>query len=156
MDTAQTDIATLNGLIKTTIDSVDGYREAAEDSHNSKFQSMFIARANEREQVVQKLQQHVTQLGGTAQDSGSVAAGAHRVFMNLRDAVTGRDDDAIIAEVERGEDFIKEKFESAISDNDLGADCRSVIVQCYESVRSGHDQMSDLKHAMQANAPSAM
>ncbi len=156
MDSHKTDIATINGLIKTTIDSIDGYREAAEDADNSQFQSIFFARANEREQVAQKLQQHVTQLGGTPEDSGSIAAGAHRVFMNLRDAITGADDKAIIAEVERGEDHIKEKFESAISDHDLSADSRALITQCYDSVKAGHDQMSDLKHATQANAPSAM
>jgi uncharacterized protein (TIGR02284 family) len=156
MDPHHTDISTLNGLIKTTIDSVDGYREAAEDANNSQFQSIFFARANEREQVAQKLQEHVTRLGGTPEDSGSITAGAHRVFMNLRDAITGADDDAIIAEVERGEDHIKEKFESAISDHDLSADSRALITQCYESVRSGHDQMSNLKHATQANARSAM
>lgn len=156
MDPHQTDISKINGLIKTTIDSIDGYREAAEDSDNSQFQSIFFARANEREQVAQKLQQHVTQLGGTPEDSGSITAGAHRVFMNLREAITGADDNAIIAEVERGEDHIKEKFESAISDDDLSADSRSLITQCYESVKSGHDQMSGLKHALQTNAPPAI
>ena len=49
----------------------------------------------------------------------AVLAGAHRVFMDLKSAITGNDDDAIIAEVERGEDLIKHKFEEAMSDSDL-------------------------------------
>jgi uncharacterized protein (TIGR02284 family) len=140
------DIETLNELIKTTIDSVDGYRAAAKDAESSQFQSMFFDRAN----VSTELQQYVQRNGGTPTNSGSIAAGAHRVFMNLRDAVTGADDRAIIEEVERGEDHIKDKFERAITDHDVSAEARNLINQCYKSVLQGHDQMRNLKHTMLA------
>ncbi|MFN3618981.1 PA2169 family four-helix-bundle protein [Sphingorhabdus sp.] len=150
MDIRNHDIETINSLIKTTIDSVDGYRSAAEDADSGQFQSIFFERANERQRVAEELRQHVRSLGGDPQDDGSVLAGAHRAFMNLRDAVTGRDDQAIIAEVERGEDHIKEKFEAAMQDGNLGTETRSLISQCYDSVKSGHDQMRDLKNGMRA------
>lgn len=151
MDARNHDIETLNDLIKTTIDSVDGYRSAAEDADSSQFQSIFFERANERQHVADELREQVRSLGGDPQDDGSVLAGAHRAFMNLRDAITGRDDAAVIAEVERGEDHIKAKFETAMQDSNLGPDTRSKISQCYESVKSGHDQMRDLKHGMNAS-----
>jgi uncharacterized protein (TIGR02284 family) len=144
------DIETLNELIKTTIDSVDGYRAAAKDAESSQFQSMFFDRANERETVSTELQQYVQRNGGTPTNSGSIAGGAHLVFMNLRDAVTGADDRAIIEEVERGEDHIKDKFERAITDHDVSAEARNLINQCYKSVLQGHDQMRNLKHTMLA------
>ena len=151
MDARNHDIATVNDLIKTTIDSVDGYRSAAEDADSNQFQSIFFKRANERQHVVEELRQHVLALGGDAQDDGSVLAGAHRAFMNLRDAVTGRDDQAVIAEVERGEDHIKAKYETALQDAELGTDTRALISQCFDSVKSGHDQMRDLKNGMTAS-----
>jgi uncharacterized protein (TIGR02284 family) len=150
MDVRNHDIETLNDLIKTTIDSVDGYRSAAEDADSHQFQSIFFERANERQQVAEELRQHVRALGGDPQDNGSILAGAHRAFMDLRDAVTGSDDQAVIAEVERGEDHIKAKFEDALEDGNLGTETRSMIGQCYESVKSGHDQMRDLKNGMRA------
>lgn len=150
MQSQDHDIETLNDLIKTTIDSVDGYRSAGEDADNSQFQSIFFARANERQEVTDRLQQHVRTLGGDPTDDGSIVAGAHRAFMNLRDAVTGTDDKAVIAEVERGEDHIKAKFEDALKDDDLGTETRSLISQCFQSVKSGHDQMSELKHSLNA------
>lgn len=154
MQSQDHDIETLNGLIKTTIDSVDGYRSAAEDANSSRFQTLFFDRANEREAVASQLQQYVQQHGESPEDSGSIVAGAHRMFMNLRDAVTGLDDTAIVAEVERGEDHIKAKFENAMSDNDVSAQARELISQCYKSVLQGHDQMRNLKHAMQTPDPS--
>jgi uncharacterized protein (TIGR02284 family) len=149
MESQNHDIETINDLIKTTIDSVDGYRAAGEDADNGQFKSIFFDRANERANVADRLSQHVRQLGGTPTDNGSIVAGAHRAFMNLRDAVTGTDDDAIVAEVERGEDYIKEQFETAMTDQDLSSETRSLIGQCFDSVKEGHDQMRDLKHGLQ-------
>lgn len=144
------DISTLNSLIATTLDSVDGYSEAAKDSENSRFTSLFTSRAAERRQVVTRLQQEVRTLGGNPEDDGTILAGAHRVFLNLKATLTGQDDKAIINEVEAGEDHIKAKFEDAIADRNLTLAVRTVIEQAYVSVKEGHDQMRDLKHSMQA------
>jgi uncharacterized protein (TIGR02284 family) len=69
----------------------------------------------------------------------------------LKSAVTGRDDKAVINEVERGEDHLKEKFEDALADSDLSPQVKAVVQECYTSVRQGHDQMSALKHSMAAH-----
>jgi uncharacterized protein (TIGR02284 family) len=140
MEPRHHEIETVNELIKTTIDSVDGYRSAAEDADSNQFQSIFFERANERQQVAEQLRDHVRSLDGDPEDAGSLAAGAHRMFMNLRDAITGSDDQAIIAEVERGEDYIKAKFEKALEDGNLGTETRTMISQCYDTVKSGHER----------------
>lgn len=144
------DISTLNALIATTIDSVEGYTEAAKDSAGGRFGTLFTSRAAERRQVATHLQTEVTRLGGDPEDDGTILAGAHRTFINLKSAVTGQDDQAIVNEVERGEDVIKAKFEKALKDTELSPQTRAAIEQAYTSVREGHDQMRDIKHAMQA------
>ena len=143
------DISTLNGLIATTIDSVDGYTEAAKDSESGRFGSLFTSRASERREVASRLQQEVTRLGGKAEDDGTVLAGAHRMFLNLKSAVTGQDDKAIINEVEAGEDHIKAKYEDALGDRALSPEVLQLIETCYGSVKAGHDEMRDIKHSMQ-------
>jgi len=143
------DISMLNSLIATTIDSVDGYTEASKESQSSQFTALFTSRATERRQVAARLQQEVTSLGGNPEDDGTVLAGVHRMFINLKTAVTGHDDKAIINEVEAGEDHIKDKFEDALRDLDLSPRVRSVIEGCYTSVKQGHDEMRDLKQSMQ-------
>ena len=144
------DIKTLNSLIATTLDSVDGYTEAAKDIENQRYGTMFVARAKERRQVVSDLQGEVRRLGGNPEDDGTVLAGAHRMFLDLKATVTGQDDKAIINEVERGEDHIKAKFDDAVVDNDLSPETRDAIQKANQSVQQGHDQMRDLKHALEA------
>jgi uncharacterized protein (TIGR02284 family) len=150
-DTNKNDIHVLNGLIKTTIDSVDGYRAAAEAKDTGRFVSMFFDRANEREDVVERLQDAVTAKGGNPEDDGSFLASAHRSFMGLKETVMGNDERAVVSEVERGEDVIKAKYEAALEDQNLSPDTRTLIADCYTSVKQGHDQMRDLKHSLEAN-----
>jgi uncharacterized protein (TIGR02284 family) len=144
------DISVLNDLVTTTIDSADGFERAAEDASAPRFVDMFRDFASERRQCVSTLQAAVRACGGTPNDDGSMAAGLHRRWLDLRDAISGGDDAAIIAEVERGEDHIKSKYEEAIADTDLSPATLSAIRSAYESVRAGHDRASALKHSMQA------
>jgi uncharacterized protein (TIGR02284 family) len=142
---------TLNTLIATLIDSVTGYEDAAANLEgSSRLQQLFRARASERSGIVEELRTEVRRLGGNAEDDGSFLGKAHQRFLDLKAAVAGRDEKAIINEVERGEDYLKEKFETALEHGDLSGDSRAVVERAYQSVRSGHDQMSALKHGMEA------
>lgn len=149
MSDSNHDISVLNGLIATTLDSVDGYSEAAKDCTNAHFVTMFTSRATERREVATRLQHEVTRLGGQPEDDGTALAGAHRMFLNLKATVTGQDDKAIVNEVEAGEDHIKAKFEDALEDKNLSPDVRASVQTCYGSVKEGHDEMRDLKHSME-------
>ena len=146
----QDQISTLNGLIETTVDSVTGYEDSAKNVDNERFREIFRSRADERQQVVQELRNEVRRLGGDPEESGSFLGKAHQRFEDLKAAITGRDEKSIINEVERGEDYIKGKFEAALQGDDLGAESREVVQRCFQSVREGHDQISQLKHGMEA------
>ena len=146
------EISTLNTLIATTIDSVTGYENSAKDVDNPRFAEIFRERANERQQVVAQLRSEVRRLGGNAEDDGSFLGKTHQRFEDLKAAITGKDEKSIINEVERGEDYLKEKFETALNSDTLSGESRSVVESCYQSVRSGHDQMSQLKHGMETQA----
>lgn len=144
------EISTLNTLIATTIDSINGYENSAKDVDNQRFAQLFRERATERQRVVEDLRKEVRRLGGDPEDSGSFMGKTHQRFEDLKSAVTGGDDKSIINEVERGEDYLKEKFEAALDSGTLSGESRSVVERCYQSVRSGHDQMSALKHGLES------
>lgn len=146
------EITILNTLTATLIDSVTGYRDAAENSDDQRFRQIFNDRADERSRCVDDLRGEVRRLGANPEDDGSFMGKTHQRFLDLKAAVTGRDEKSIINEVERGEDYLKEKFETALKDGDLSGDCRAVVERVYQSVRQGHDQMSSLKHGMENNA----
>ncbi len=146
------EITALNTLTATTIDSINGYEDSAKNVDNERFRELFRQRASERQQVVESLRGEVRRLGGDAEDDGSFMGKAHQRFEDLKAAVTGRDEKAIINEVERGEDYLKDKYEMLLKSDTLSSETRAVVEQAYETVRSGHDQISQLKHGMETTS----
>ena len=140
----------LKTLTSTLNDSVNGYRDAADHAEGSQFQQIFRDNAAERERVAGELAGDVRRLGGTPDEDGTMLGKTHQAFLDLKAAVMGRDDKAIINEVERGEDYLKEKFEAALADDKLTPESREIVERAFQSVRTGHDQISQLKHGLEA------
>jgi uncharacterized protein (TIGR02284 family) len=152
---ASHDVNVLNGLIETTLDSVDGYRRAAQESSSSRFSNAFMERANEREQILSRLRERVRELGGEPEDEGSLLARAHRAFLSLRDRITGSDDNSVLAEVDHGESYLKGKWDSALGDEQLSSETRRLVRECYDSVRRGHEDWRRAHIASSATGASA-
>ena len=149
MSSNEHDISLLNGLIETVIDSADGYKHAASAADASRFSEIFQRRGAERRELTSELQAQVRVLGGTPEDEGTLLASAHRMFSNLRHTISGGDK-AVIDDVEAGEDHIKAKFEDAVEDRDASPATAAIIARAYETVKAGHDEIRDLKHAIHA------
>ncbi|WP_185829214.1 ferritin-like domain-containing protein [Sphingomonas ginkgonis] len=146
---ADHDTGTLETLTSTLQDSINGYREAAEHAQDSRLKQVFDKFARDRSEVAGELGAEIRRLGGTPPENGSFLGKTHQVFLDLKSAITGRNDKAIVNEVERGEDYLKEKFEAALNATELAPESRSIIERAYQSVRQGHDQISDLKHGLE-------
>jgi len=145
------DVTTLSTLTTTLIDSINGYRDAAANLEGGhRFQQLFREMADERSQVAEDLRSEIRRVGGDPPDDGSLMGKAHQRFLDLKAAITGRDDQAVVNEVERGEDYLKEKFEAALA-TELSAESRSAVDRAFASVRKGHDRVSQLKHSLEAS-----
>jgi uncharacterized protein (TIGR02284 family) len=148
------EISTLNTLIATTIDSVTGYEDSAQNINDERLRELFRRNADERQRVVQELRSEVRRLGGDPEESGSFLGKAHQRFEDLKAAITGRDEKAIINEVERGEDYLKEKWQAALQSGTLKGETHDLVERLYQSIKAGHDQISQLKHAFEGQAHS--
>ena len=142
------DIKVLNGLIETTLDSADGYREAAEQTQDPHYRTLFERRSVERQAVVEDLSTAVRGLGGDPESHGSILAKAHRAFLDLKHALL-RNDDSVVGSIESGEGFIAAKFDKALQDTHISATTRETIRRAYAAVKAEHDQMEALKHSLE-------
>ena len=142
------DIKVLNGLIETTLDSADGYREAADETRDPHYRTLFERRGFERQQVVETLSEAVRGLGGDPESHGSILAKAHRAFLDVKHALL-RNDDSVVGSINSGESFIADKFERALEDKAISATTRETVRRAYASVKAEHDQMEALKHSLE-------
>ncbi|GLK48860.1 hypothetical protein GCM10017620_18330 [Brevundimonas intermedia] len=142
------DIKVLNGLIETTLDSADGYHEAAEQTEDPHYRTLFENRSAERRQVVEALSGAVRSLGGDPEPHGSILAKAHRAFLDVKHALL-RNDDSVVGSINSGEGFIADKFEKALEDTSISATTRETVRRAYAAIKIGHDEMHALKHSLE-------
>ena len=66
--------------------------------------------------------------------------------MGLREALSGNDVHAVLAEAERGEDAIKSKYEDVLQDGSA-APVSDVLQRQYVEIKQAHDRVRDLRDA---------
>jgi len=137
-------VSTLNDLIETCRDGEEGFKTAADAIKDNQIKSLFLNYSQERAQICQDLVQEVQKFGGKPEQSGHVGAALHRGWINIKQAVTGKDEKAVVDEAERGENVAMEHFQKALQET-LPQDVRSLIEREYTKVKQAHDRLSVLK-----------
>ena len=139
-------ISVLNDLVETCKDGQNGFRTAAEEIKNSELRTLFNTYSQQRAQFAAELQNEVRRLGGDSEDTGSTAAVLHRGWMNIKSAVTGENEGALISECERGEDSAVSAYEEAL-ENELPGNLRVIVERQFSQVKDAHDRIRSLETA---------
>lgn len=139
-------ISTLNGLIETCKDGQNGFKTASEGVERSELKTVFYEFAQQRSEFSGVLQGLVRSLGGDPESGGSMSAAIHRGWMDIKSLVTGKDEEAILNECERGEDYAKEAYTDALKTN-LPANIADVIGQQSQSVLAAHNRIKSLRNS---------
>lgn len=139
-------ISCLNTLIETCKDGQDGFKDAAEGIERSELKTLFYEFSQQRSEFVGVLQGLVRNLGGDPETSGSMSGAIHRGWINIKSAVTGKDEEAILNECERGEDYAKEAYSDA-QKKTLPANVADVIAQQAQAVQAAHNRVKALRNS---------
>lgn len=137
-------ISTLNGLIETCRDGQEGFKQAAEGVERSDLKTLFYEFGQQRATFVGELQDIVRTLGGDPENSGSFAGTLHRGWINIKAAVTGKDEAAILNECERGEDSAKNAYKEAL-ETALPAYVAQTVQDQYTAIQTAHDRVKALR-----------
>ncbi|MGH7536441.1 MAG: ferritin-like domain-containing protein [Gemmatimonadales bacterium] len=136
----------LNGLIETCKDGENGFRTAAEGVNDPSLQRLFLSYAQQRGEFAAELQACVAQVGGKPAVDGHLAGAFHRGWINIKAAVSGKDEGAIVAECERGEDVAVSNYRKAL-ESGFAADIRSIVERQFLQVKEAHDHVRSLERA---------
>lgn len=119
-------IATLNDLIETCRDGINGFQTAAEGVSSPIAKEVFLSRVHLIQKGLGDLDAAVQRLGGEPTDHGHPTAPMHRAWINIKSAVSDGDDKAIIDEVVRGEEVAVKHYREALA-KPLPADVRAMV-----------------------------
>ncbi len=143
--------ALLNELVETLKDGQKGYAEAMTDVEDADLKDTFKHLAVERSGYLTEIEDQMFKLDlkpDTDEGAkGSVTGAVHRAWIDLKSAITGKDRHSILAECERGEDYAKKAYKTALEAQDLPSSLKSVIEKQYQGVLAAHDKIRGLRDA---------
>ena len=136
--------STLNQLIQTCKDGENGFKVAAESVDDANLQHLLESYSQQRSEFAAELEAEVERLHQSSAKVGHVAAALHRGWMDIKSLATGREEAAIIAECERGEDVAVKAYEQGLGSR-LPADLRALVERQFLKVKEAHDQIRSLE-----------
>ncbi|AMB85501.1 aldehyde dehydrogenase [Pseudomonas agarici] len=146
-------ISVLNHLIEVSKDGQEGFKTCAEDIKSPELKALFVQLSGECEAAAVELQTEVRKLGGDPQTSTSVAGSLHRRWVDVKSLFTGKGEEAVLNEAERGEDHAKKAYQEALEKlakhNLLGL--HDLVNRQYQSVLRNHDQVKVLRNIARAS-----
>ena len=140
-------LSTINRLVETLKDGQEGFREASGAVQDHQLKSLFSEYSLQRSKFAGELQNYAITLGNSDPENTSSTAGAlHRAWINIKSAVSSRDDHAILSECERGEDSAVAEYKKAMEGN-LPSPLADIISRQYTDIKAAHDHVRSLRDA---------
>ncbi len=146
-------ISVLNHLIEVSKDGQEGFKTCSEDIKNPELKALFVKLASECEAAAVELQVEVRKLGGEPQTSTSVAGDLHRRWVDVKSLFTGKGEEAVLNEAERGEDHAKKAYHEALEKlaKHHTLELHDLVDRQYQSVLRNHDQVKALRNIARAS-----
>lgn len=129
----------LNSLLTAAQDSRKGYQTASEALEEGRFAALLQEFAYQREQMAAELANLILRYGGTPKENGTLTGAIHRVWINVKAAIT-KGDDAILAEAELSEEATLGAYQEAMKEA-LPDDVREVVRNQMSMVRLAHERL---------------
>jgi uncharacterized protein (TIGR02284 family) len=139
----------LNDLIEINNDRIAGYEKAIDElqPEDSDLKSLFVRMIGESHKHKLALATEVQALGTDAETGTTNSGKIYRAWMDVKAIFTGHDRKTILNNCEFGEDAAQKAYKTALEEEDLSANLRSVITEQKAELRVSHDEVKALRDA---------
>ncbi|UAB82177.1 PA2169 family four-helix-bundle protein [Marixanthomonas sp. SCSIO 43207] len=126
----------INDLLEKNYDAEKGYKKAAEIVDNNKLKQFFEEQAQNRYDFGHTLKDEIKNIGSTPDKGGSTTGDLHRAWMDIKSTFTSQDEEAILKEVQKGEEAAVEEYTNVINDTTLPPTTKTILEQQRNNVQS--------------------
>jgi len=143
-------ISDLKGLINTLNDGKEGYESAAEITDSPELKSLFAGFATQRETYANELTAHIAQHGGHSEnESGGILGALHRTWIDIKQALSSKEDIAILSAIETGEKAAIDKFDAALDDPNIHADHITLLQKQRTGIREALNEIETYRQRLE-------
>ena len=113
----------LKGLVNIVNDGKEGYESASETTDSIELKGLFLKYSAQRAGYAMELKEHIAQHGGDSEnEDGGILGSLHRTWIDIKQALSSKEDTAILGAIETGEKAAIEKFDKCLEDYASHAD----------------------------------
>ncbi len=150
METNREVIEDLKGLVNILNDGKEGYISATEVANSAELKSMFLELADQRAGYAEELKSHILQHGGESEnEEGGVLGALHRTWIDIKQALSSKEDEAILGAIETGEKAAIEKYDEVLEERGMHADHigmlqkhRTGILEALKRIETYHSHLA--------------
>lgn len=143
-------IGILKGLIQICRDGAEGFKTCTQDAKDPSLKMYFQDRAHSCEKAHLTLCNELNNYGATENLFGNPAAALHRIFIDLKSALSTNDNLAVLEECERGEVAAVIAYESALRE-EMPDSLRTLLNEQYEGAKMNHERVRQLRDEARNN-----
>lgn len=125
----------LQELLEKNYDAEKGFKKALKDADNGDLKEFLKRQAVQHNRFATELDSEIRSLNETPKENGSGGGGLHRAWIDIKSAIAGNDDEAVLEECIRGEKACKEEYEDRLKNNNFPANIQSKL----------NSQLNDIK-----------
>lgn len=140
----------INGLVEISRDGAEGFKKCADDADDPSLKMYFRDRAQSCEEAVRILSAEVRHYGGKPDTSGTTSGALHRTWVDIKTALSGKDNLAVLEECERGEAAAVAAFENALRE-EMPDNLRTLLEKQLEGARKNHERVRELRDEARNN-----
>ena len=144
-------ISDLKEILQLVNDGKEGYQSAAEATENAELKALFSKLSGERIVYAAELKEHLALHGEEANnEDGGILGGLHRTWLTIKQALSNKEDKAILIAITTGEKAAIEKYETCIADFADHADHMALLTDQRDGIKTALAEIE--KRIIQQNA----
>ncbi|HNP68816.1 MAG TPA: PA2169 family four-helix-bundle protein [Aequorivita sp.] len=117
----------LQELLEKNYDAEKGFTKAMKDAKNNNLKKFLQQQALQRNRFATELDQQIRNLNETPKESGSFTGDLHRTWIDIKSAVAGNTDEAVLEECIRGEKASWSEYEEKLKEQNFPPNISTVL-----------------------------
>ena len=151
LKTKQEVINDLKDILQLVNDGKEGYQSAADATESPELKALFLKLSGERIVYAAELKDHIALHGEEAEnEDGGILGGLHRTWLTIKQALSSKEDKAILTAITTGEKAAIEKYDECIADFADHADHLTLLTEQRDGIKAALAEIE--KRIVQYNA----
>ena len=132
----------LQELLEKNYDANKGFTKAMKDAENPRLKTFLQNQAAQRSRFANELTQEIRTLNEEPKESGSFTGDLHRTWIDIKSAVSGNEDEAVLEECIRGEKASWDEYKDKLNKENFPPNIASVLERQASEI---HNTLSKVK-----------